>query len=453
MIDFLFLYEIKARELESICLLRMELEKRGFTVAFYNLYNLFLSKHKKIDAKVVIVSSLLNDDVLHDYIYTVVNNPKKVVNLQWEQIFTPADESKQDSFFNITGVAKQAIHISWGPQNKRNHLNNGLDNNNVKLTGPIQMDFLRPEMSGFYLSKNEIVKKFNIPDNKKICLFISSFSYVDIPKSISESTSMAIGDHFKEFIEISIKSQEIILNWIDKILNQDKDLVYIYRPHPAEHGNKNLKYLQDKYENFLVISDLSVKQWILVCDTIYTWYSSSIAEIFFAKKSCYILRPIKIDENIDLTICKNGHFIENFDDFEKSFKEINSNFPVPRDNIYDYYYVDDKNPSYVKICNLLEDILKTTKYDLKQDLDEYFGKPTFIDKLKKTFIFDMYNKLIIFLIRVFNISKLPCPKKIRDIIEYRKFVLASKKRNEATIDEIEVIMNKIKEINYGKSRS
>ena len=31
--DFLFLYEVKNRELESLCLLKYELERRGYSVA------------------------------------------------------------------------------------------------------------------------------------------------------------------------------------------------------------------------------------------------------------------------------------------------------------------------------------------------------------------------------------------------------------------------------------
>ena len=43
-VDFLFVYEVKARELENICLLACELERRGYTTAIVNSWTMLKKK-------------------------------------------------------------------------------------------------------------------------------------------------------------------------------------------------------------------------------------------------------------------------------------------------------------------------------------------------------------------------------------------------------------------------
>ena len=51
--DFVFLYEIKNRELESIMLLKYELIKRGYSVLIIETWNALFEKQDKIHAKAV----------------------------------------------------------------------------------------------------------------------------------------------------------------------------------------------------------------------------------------------------------------------------------------------------------------------------------------------------------------------------------------------------------------
>lgn len=57
--------------------------------------------------------ALYNNEVF-DFIKQYVYQFEKIINLQWEQVICNKDENKRNSFYNITGFAKNAIHIAWG---------------------------------------------------------------------------------------------------------------------------------------------------------------------------------------------------------------------------------------------------------------------------------------------------------------------------------------------------
>ena len=61
-VDFLFIYEVKNRELENISLLAAELEMRGYTTAFLNSWRAINHPYESYDANTVIISACYNTD-------------------------------------------------------------------------------------------------------------------------------------------------------------------------------------------------------------------------------------------------------------------------------------------------------------------------------------------------------------------------------------------------------
>ena len=61
-VDFLFIYEVKNRELENISLLAAELENRGYTTAFLNSWRAINHPYESYDANTVIISACYNTD-------------------------------------------------------------------------------------------------------------------------------------------------------------------------------------------------------------------------------------------------------------------------------------------------------------------------------------------------------------------------------------------------------
>ena len=73
-----------------------------------------------------------------------------------------------------------------------------------------------------------------------------------------------------------------------------------------------LEALAQKRPNFRVIFADSVKQWIVAADQIFIWMSTAIAEVYFAGKSCRILRPVPIEHEYDPVIYKGADYITDY---------------------------------------------------------------------------------------------------------------------------------------------
>ena len=370
--DFLFVYEVKNRELENICLLRFELERRGYSVEFVETWEHVYKYFEPIEAKVVISFAMYNDDVFK-YIASFSSRMEKVVNLQWEQIYTNSDE-QNESIYTIKGIADvNSLFCNTFYGVNRYHtvqrlISMGVPEKNLELTGHIALDFLRKELISYYLNRHDLCLKYLLPEGKRLHLFISSFSFIGMPdKTLKSDLYQSLSYDPFDFKQISWVSQESILDWFRSVLEIFDSEIIVYRPHPAEVGNPELVKMTQKYKNFYVISSESVKQWILVVDRIYTWYSTSVAEIISAGKPCVVLRPHAIPYPMEIPIFNNAELVTTFSDFMKVFKDDEQFSSVSIKQLVDYYYSDPNEATYMKICNVLEKVYNDSNYSIESD--------------------------------------------------------------------------------------
>ena len=115
--DFAFVYELKNRELDTVCLIAAELERRGYSCCIINTWDRVIYKREKVSAKVVFAHAIYRKESL-EFISQYVINYDKCINLQWEQIFTE-NITKYDftGMYDKSGKAsdiRDVIHLSWG---------------------------------------------------------------------------------------------------------------------------------------------------------------------------------------------------------------------------------------------------------------------------------------------------------------------------------------------------
>lgn len=362
-LDFLILYEHIVREYESITLLKAELEKRGYSAEIMQLLDTKKLKYftwKK--PKVLVASAMYDDKTVNSFVYNNVGVCNKVVNLHWEQVLS--EEQENSPFFNCGGAAAYATHTCWGRRRQERLIKYGVPAENTAITGPVQMDFLRPQFKGYYKDRDRLCRQFGLDSGKKLALYISSFSTAYMSdREISELNDLA-GVGFDNFRITSRKTMNTTLDWVDRFLSSPRgeDVEFIYRMHPSEWDSPILEEMAAKHGNFRLISDYSVKRWIEACDVIFTWMSTSIAEIYFAGKSCYVLRPYPVEWEYDPVIYKDCRHIDNYGDFVRSFSEKDPPFPVDK-ALMDYHYDFTDTPSYIRMADVLERVLKEDEGD------------------------------------------------------------------------------------------
>lgn len=396
--DFLLMYEHKVRELDNLCLLKYELDKRGYStkILYANDYELVKARTTVYKTKVLVIGYCYTSSSIRDYASYRIKFDK-VINLQWEQVTTNEQETDSGSFRNLSGLAKEIVHISWGEKNQKRLIEKaGVAPQNVKVTGNITMDLLRPEFRGFYFPREEICRRYDLPEEKKLCLFIAGFKYVEVSAEAKRATIARFGEGRRHYLEVAEKEQLTILQWFRQFLEENKDCVIVYRPHPGDPSPRAEKLAQE-YENFRVISELSVKQWITVSDLVYAWNSTAILEAFFAGKNPIYLCPYPIPEDQDHPLLMEMNKVEDYETFRKTVSGEVLDIGLTKEMVNPFYLVDEKRASYLKIVDAFEEVYRDDIYTLdNRQRRAYRRLYSFKDRMviifmRMTFLYRIYR--------------------------------------------------------------
>lgn len=438
-VDFLIRYEHKVRELETIMLIRTELERRGYTVAFEANY-----EYKKVELynpKVLIIPSLYSDVNIYGDI-AKYGLKKKIANLLWEQLIGQRDEDSPNCTHNVTGLGQKAITFCWGQQTKDRIVKGGVQESNAKVVGQLNTDLLRPPFSNLLITKEELAQRYNLDFRKKWVFFISSFAYSELDEI---QTNLFLKEYGRENLEymvnLSNESRAIILKWFEKILVKYPNNIIIYRPHPDEaRKSQVLKDMESKYPNFRVISELALKHWLNASDKIYNWFSTGLIDAIVLNKPFRLLRPIKIRQEDDYKIYYDAKQITTEDEFLLDYKNMDYQNILDKDLFSSYYYMP-KGFVYLDVCDILQDMIESEKYDIHYSWNEFwrFGKLRIKRKIKD-FIYPLKPLY----------SRLPYFKKRPDkYAKYKEVLVQGYEKNVATQEDINEIYNRIKPIIYG----
>lgn len=359
--DFLFLYEHAVREYESLLLLKAELERRGYAVEIQQLLDRKqLRRRFWAKPEVLVASCMYDDEAINSHVYNNVGVCNKVVNLHWEQMLSDTQEAAP--WFNFGGNAKKCIQTCWGKRTQQRLMAHGMEEKNCPVTGAVMMDFLRPEFRGYFKDKAALCREFGLDPGKKLLLYISSFGYASMSEDEVKELSAMAGEDFTGFARTNRASMAETLRWFDEYLGAHPEVELVYRRHPSEWNSSALTQLAQKRPNFHVIFADSVKQWIVAADQIFIWMSTAIAEVYFAGKSCHILRPAPIEHEYDPVIYRGARCVTTYDEFTASMAAPDAPFPIAKD-VIEGYFDKSETPSYVRMADLLETVYKQPPRD------------------------------------------------------------------------------------------
>lgn len=355
-LDFLILYEHTVREYESDLLLKLELERRGYTVRIRQLLD---AKDLRLfgpdKPKVLVASCMYDNEAINSHVYNNIGRCSKIVNLHWEQMLS--DTQEEGDWFNMNGNAKLCIQTCWGQRTAQRLQAHGVPADNTPVTGAVMMDFLRPEFQGYFKDKETLCREFGLDPSKHLHLYISSFGYASMTEQEVAELSKMAGTDFSGFARTNRVSMEKTLAWFDRYLGEHPDTELVYRRHPSEWKSPALDALAARRANFHVIFAGSVKQWIVAADSISIWMSTAVAEVYMAGKSCHILRPVPIEHEYDPVIYKNARCIACYEDFAAAMAQPCPPFPIERE-VIEGYFDASPIPAYRRMADLLEQVLR-----------------------------------------------------------------------------------------------
>lgn len=364
MADIHIYYEHIEREIYNAFLLKFELEKRGYNVSISRTTEPKLPSFQA--PKVILMPWLFGDHNVDDLKIAYVKPFYKILNLQYEQVMS---QMWLDVGYHISsGKATNANQLCWGEKRKQDLIDGGIPEENLVIIGDIRQDFSKPQFKDFFKTKKQLSEEFNIPYDHEWNLFISSFSFATPNEESKNYVDETIGkENSEKWHLISVKSQEKILEWIERFVSENPNQEFIYRPHPSEVKETDysrLNELDDKYSNFHFIFKYSVQDWILSCEYINSWISTSIVECYSLNKVCNILRPVKVDEYFDIPFYINADHIKDYETFSKrNLSREDSKFPINHEEIKSYYdTIGSDEFIYKKICDYIEEMINNDSF-------------------------------------------------------------------------------------------
>lgn len=364
--DVLILVEHKVRELESACLLKYEFERKGYSV---EIVSLFPNKEKiplKYSAEIIFLPWAYNNRSMRFISCFLKYSPHvRFVNLHHEQYTT------QDSDWCIPkDEAKKVYHIAWGKQFQKELLESGCDPKRIFTPGSIRLDFFKGDLKKRFWSREKLSEKFGIDGNKKWVLYIGDGQHLLEEYQIKQSQ---LGDkNFAEKHATCIQCRNDFLEYADRYLGTCPDTVFIYRPHPSfankDKKQPDLKQMEKKYpDNFFVISDLAINNWLVNADICISYQSTSFVECYFSKAPYYLFRTKDLRKGIDMEMLENYRFrITSYKDFEKALELKEYDDKALGEILRDYYILDDqycyeKIADYVLGCEETKDVRLSQK--------------------------------------------------------------------------------------------
>ncbi len=195
------------REYESDLLLKLELERRGYTAEIRQLLD---AKHLRLFGKdkpeVLVASCMYDNEAINSHVYNNIGSCNKIVNLHWEQMLS--DTQEEGDWFNMNGNAKRCVQTCWGKRTAARLQAHGMDAKNTPVTGAVMMDFLRPEFNGYFKDKETLCREFGLDPAKQLHLYISSFGYASMTDDEVAELSKMAGTDFTGFAKTNRVSMQ-----------------------------------------------------------------------------------------------------------------------------------------------------------------------------------------------------------------------------------------------------
>lgn len=366
-VDFVFVYEVKQRELDSILLVAAELENRGYSVAFINTWYALEHYIPRYHAKVVVVSACYND-ATYEFFTGHVEKFDKVVNLQWEQVRHNyfLNDPNINNNWSFSGIACETRHVCWGNQSARRLQQKfNVREDCLFLGGYIPLDYYRRQFRPSKYNRAKLFQEYGLRPNVKTVLFISSFTFSTLPANQLRFFDENLSDRLQQFFS---EQHAAICAWIDQLLTVCPNIQFIYRPHPAECNCALVEALVKKHTGFFMISNESIRYWCLSVDKIYNWNSTSMIEAYASGTESHLLHPLPLEPDFAYPLFDNCTCIDTFEEFVSSvtapplrYGKKGYRFPLSKKMMVDYYSIDE-TPSYLRVSNYLYDTFNDKTY-------------------------------------------------------------------------------------------
>lgn len=324
----LFLYEHTVRELDSIVITKMFLDKL-YGKTKVKVADIFFTKRinsLKIFPSILLVPLLRDYSDWSEFVQFFVEcyqeNPK-VVNMHWEQL---ASKNSQGLMTPKDRYARDIYHVSWSSEFTKFLVKTGSVNPNyIWQIGNPRADLLNRKFWKSYISEQQFKKSLDIPLGAPVYLFIMSFSEAFVSEFWIRHMEKKGFLNYGNFVRLSQESFELSIKELRKFARplSYKNGYILLRPHPNTPLSEVKKRVKD-IKNIRVSRNFPLNEVIFHSTGVISWLSTGTIDSYIFKKPTVILRPKEIPEEYDLDFLKGFNFVSNAQEINDFMRKENN---------------------------------------------------------------------------------------------------------------------------------
>ena len=294
-IDFMFLYDSKVREFDSLILLKKTLDNLNYRSVIipmhYNRYYYAI----KFQPKVILLPFFYSQTDGNYLIYKKLYPNTIFINIHSEQIY---NQDTKSIMMPTDECSREVYHISWGSKFANELIKSKVKKSKIFITGSIRNDLI-------YFKANE--QKLNV----KNVLIPSSFGLSMMPRNYIENIEKIIEPNkLKKQIDFMAKSRVSFFRIIYSCSLTNSNLNFIIRPHPHVDVQNYIKvFLKDINQDQLPLNIIierkgSIYDFFNTGKKIICWHSTTALEGTLMKKEVAILAPEKFPKFMEMDYFK-----------------------------------------------------------------------------------------------------------------------------------------------------
>jgi len=289
-------YEHAQREYLSASLLAEVIKQKGYRV---HVYTVFLEKYRGIrrlrkelksrDPVILVVPWLYNDVNRQRWLEAAGGARCAVLNLHWEQVVSPLVEH----FALGTPLDEFIYHVCWGQAMATRLGQAGVPREKAFVTGHPNFDFYHPPLSCIFATRAELAKTHRLCVEKEWVLLPLNFVHAWRSPSAEK-----FGEQAESIAAWTQASQRKFVEGLLSVARQFPRAEFILRPHPVEDPRRYRDILGDsRLPNLHVIQVGQLAEWILACDRVIFWSSTSSVEAYYARRPFICYLPVQPPDN------------------------------------------------------------------------------------------------------------------------------------------------------------
>lgn len=311
-VDVIIFFEHVSRELDSLAILKVELESLGISSVILPIhYNRYVNV-LRFKPKLIILPYLYSECNPTRRLFESTFPEVKILNLHHEQFY---NEGTKEHLIPSDRYSKEVHHLSWSKKFKIDLMEVGVKCENISVLG-------NPRTDSFYYSNNLDIKEL-VKDYEKLIFVVTTFSWALVDESYFLKINSIDEKEFRKRKKITYDAAVKYFEDFAYLADKYPNYIFVIRPHPFEDIDIFTKLflessgLNSVPQNIKIIRDYNVYDWLKYANLTIGWCTTvnMEAQLFDCKNIIY--HPTYYPKEMNLEFFEYYNIVKERPDLEE----------------------------------------------------------------------------------------------------------------------------------------